>query len=69
MKHANTSKSAPTVKCPRCGKKVVFDAQSPFRPFCSERCRTGDLGAWASERYRIPEQTPPDGMTEPDEKH
>lgn len=50
------------VKCPTCGRDVVFDASSPFRPFCSERCRTRDLGAWASESYRIPEQTPPDGM-------
>lgn len=39
-----------------------YDATSPFRPFCSERCRLIDLGAWASESYRIPEQTPPDGM-------
>lgn len=50
------------VKCPTCGRDVAFDASSPFRPFCSERCRTRDLGAWASESYRIPEQTPPDGM-------
>lgn len=50
------------VKCPTCGRYVPFDARSPFRPFCSERCRTRDLGAWASESYRIPEQTPPDGM-------
>jgi endogenous inhibitor of DNA gyrase (YacG/DUF329 family) len=27
---------------------------NPDRPFCSERCRLIDLGAWASERYRIP---------------
>ena len=26
---------------------------SKYRPFCSERCKTRDLGAWASEEYRI----------------
>lgn len=41
------------VKCPTCGKAVVWDATSPYRPFCSERCKTTDLGAWAAERYRI----------------
>ncbi len=42
-----------TVDCPTCGRKVEFVASSRWRPFCSERCRTVDLGAWASERYRI----------------
>jgi len=27
--------------------------ESPFRPFCSERCRMVDLGAWATEQYRV----------------
>jgi hypothetical protein len=27
---------------------------NPFRPFCSERCRLRDLGAWSAEAYRIP---------------
>lgn len=31
-----------------------------WRPFCSERCRQIDLGAWASERYRVPAK-PGDG--------
>ncbi|HCX33295.1 MAG TPA: DNA gyrase inhibitor YacG [Rhodocyclaceae bacterium] len=44
------------VSCPACGKPVTWSAQSPFRPFCSERCRIVDLGAWASERYRVAEQ-------------
>jgi endogenous inhibitor of DNA gyrase (YacG/DUF329 family) len=26
-----------------------------WRPFCSERCRTIDLGNWAAETYRVPE--------------
>ena len=44
------------VKCPSCGTSVEWKFDSPFRPFCSERCKNVDLGAWASERYAIPEQ-------------
>ena len=29
-------------------------ADPAWRPFCSERCKTIDLGDWASERYRVP---------------
>jgi endogenous inhibitor of DNA gyrase (YacG/DUF329 family) len=32
---------------------VPWSAASPFRPFCSERCKLIDLGAWADERYRV----------------
>ena len=60
---SGSTQKTPLVPCPTCGRNVRFDASSPFRPFCSERCRLIDLGAWASENYRIPEQTPPDGMT------
>lgn len=42
------------VNCPHCGKGVVWDGSNPYRPFCSERCKIIDLGAWASETYRIP---------------
>ena len=42
-----------TVPCPRCGKQVAWDPENPFRPFCSERCKTVDLGAWATEQYRV----------------
>jgi uncharacterized protein len=42
------------VSCPQCGASVVWDAANPFRPFCSERCKMIDLGAWATESYRIP---------------
>ncbi|MFZ5509607.1 MAG: DNA gyrase inhibitor YacG [Pseudomonadota bacterium] len=45
-----------TVACPTCGKPVEWGPQSPFRPFCSERCKKIDLGAWAAEEYRVPEQ-------------
>ncbi len=41
------------VQCPTCGDEVAWSPASPFRPFCSERCKNADLGAWASERYTI----------------
>ena len=44
----------PRVACPTCGKSVEWGPQSRWRPFCSERCKTIDLGAWASEKYRVP---------------
>ncbi len=43
-----------TVPCPRCGALAPYSPENRWRPFCSERCRTIDLGAWASESYRIP---------------
>jgi endogenous inhibitor of DNA gyrase (YacG/DUF329 family) len=48
--------SAHVVACPQCGKPVEWDPTNRFRPFCSERCRVIDLGAWATENYRIPVQ-------------
>ena len=32
---------------------------APMGPFCSERCRMIDLGAWASEDYRVPDAVSP----------
>lgn len=46
--------SVTTVACPTCGKLVEWGEQSPSRPFCSERCKLIDLGAWASEEHAIP---------------
>ena len=42
------------VSCPQCGAPVAWGSESRYRPFCSERCRMIDLGAWASESYRVP---------------
>lgn len=44
------------VKCPRCGKEIEYEGNE-FRPFCSERCKLIDFGAWASEEYNIPSET------------
>ena len=46
--------SARRVSCPTCGKSVEWAEGNAHRPFCSERCKTVDLGAWAAERYRVP---------------
>ena len=59
-----------TVNCPQCGKAVVWDQTNPYRPFCSERCKMIDLGAWATESYRVPvadnnEEPDSDGADEP----
>jgi uncharacterized protein len=43
------------VKCPTCRKETPWD-DNPHRPFCSDRCKTIDLGAWVEERYRIPSE-------------
>lgn len=48
------------VPCPQCGKPVEWTPASRWRPFCSERCRTIDLGAWATGAYRIPADEAPD---------
>lgn len=44
---------ATQVDCPHCGRRTEFGPRNPWRPFCSERCKTGDLGAWASNAYVI----------------
>jgi len=51
---------ATTVDCPTCGKKVDWIEANKFRPFCSERCKKIDLGAWAEEKYVIPGALPVD---------
>lgn len=43
----------PVQRCPRCGRETAYDRHSAFRPFCSERCRLLDLGAWAGEEHVI----------------
>ncbi|NJN39577.1 MAG: DNA gyrase inhibitor YacG [Gammaproteobacteria bacterium] len=43
-----------TVACPNCGARVEWQPENRYRPFCSERCRMADLGAWANEQYRVP---------------
>ena len=42
------------VKCPTCQTEVIWNSESKFRPFCSDRCKLIDLGDWASEKHAIP---------------
>ncbi|MGI4858811.1 MAG: DNA gyrase inhibitor YacG [Janthinobacterium lividum] len=56
-----------TVKCPTCGKPVVWTEASRFRPFCSDRCKQIDLGAWAAEKFAIRSDTQ-DGDSDDAEK-
>lgn len=55
-----TGDAARIVTCPTCRGPSAYGATNPWRPFCSERCRSVDLGAWASERFRVPAENPPD---------
>jgi len=45
-------KRALKLRCPIC-KKPVKSAAPDF-PFCSDRCRSIDLGKWATGAYVIP---------------
>lgn len=58
------SKKPLIVACPTCKKSVEWGEASPFRPFCSDRCRLIDLGAWADESYKVPvvEEDPMSGL-------
>ena len=41
------------VACPTCGQPAEYAPSNRWRPFCCERCRSIDLGAWAAESYTI----------------
>ena len=55
------------IPCPVCRKKSEWK-DNPYRPFCSERCKLIDLGAWASEEYIIGGKLNDDAGSEPPEK-
>ena len=55
-----------TVACPSCGVAVPWEPQQRFRPFCSERCKLIDLGAWANEQYRVNTQEQESGNQQPE---
>jgi endogenous inhibitor of DNA gyrase (YacG/DUF329 family) len=42
-----------TVRCPTCKKTVQWLESNASRPFCDIRCKTVDLGAWASDAYVV----------------
>lgn len=56
--------------CPRCKKPIEYSLDNDFRPFCCERCKLIDIGAWADGSYFVP--GPPaeeseDGLNEQDD--
>jgi endogenous inhibitor of DNA gyrase (YacG/DUF329 family) len=44
------------IRCPHCHRPTTWQGNDN-RPFCSDRCRMIDLGAWIEESYRIPDGT------------
>lgn len=60
---ARQTKRKLQLRCPIC-KKPVGKKDEDF-PFCSPRCRTIDLGRWASGAYVIP--TPIEDLEKEDE--
>ena len=55
---------AKTVVCPACKGPSLYALSNPSRPFCSERCKGHDFGAWASESFRLPVDAAPDDEAE-----
>lgn len=55
------------IKCPTCKQKTEWQ-NNPYRPFCSERCRLIDLGAWASGEYLIEGKPDDESGSGPSEK-
>ena len=49
--------AAPRVRCPTCKREVAWTAESTWRPFCSDRCRLIDLGAWFTGERSIAGET------------
>jgi len=56
-----STEPARIVTCPNCKKRMQWSTKNTHRPFCSERCRLIDFGAWVNEEQRIP------GKSEADE--
>jgi len=48
------------VPCPGCRRLCVYGPTNRWRPFCSPRCAGVDLGAWASEAFRVEAAEPAD---------
>ena len=46
-------------RCPNCKAASAAREANPTFPFCSERCRLIDLGAWLTEQHSIPGEPAP----------
>ena len=63
---SNPSIAAKLVPCPTCGGDSVYAASNVYRPFCSNRCKNMDLGAWANEDFRMAPNTPAEDVLDDD---
>lgn len=54
-----------TVVCPTCKKEFKPDSSEAL-PFCSERCRTIDLGRWLGEEHGLPSVPDPEADETPE---
>ena len=61
MSAAASQGAARRIACPACGGPSLYGLENPWRPFCSERCKNHDFGAWASESYRVAATPDPAG--------
>ncbi|MBL4583831.1 MAG: DNA gyrase inhibitor YacG [Pseudomonadales bacterium] len=50
----NNEPSARILPCPTCSKPAAWVTTNNARPFCSDRCKLIDLGAWSSGEHAIP---------------
>ncbi len=57
------------IQCPNCKRPAIYSIENPYRPFCCERCKIIDLGAWADEKFRVPDHTTPAIPTESGENN
>ncbi len=55
---AKNPSSPKTYPCPHCKKATAWQG-NPYKPFCSDRCKLIDLGAWANEEYRVAAEESP----------
>lgn len=55
MSQNNPELPVKVVRCPACAGPSIYAASNPYRPFCCQRCKNQDFGAWASESFKLPE--------------
>ena len=51
----------PVLSCRHCGKLIHYEkiSDAAHFPFCCERCKLLDLGAWLDEEHCIPTREDP----------
>ncbi|HEX5472050.1 MAG TPA: DNA gyrase inhibitor YacG [Lacipirellulaceae bacterium] len=55
------------MRCPICNREFERETSSAL-PFCSERCRTIDLGRWLGESYHLRVIPDPEGDEVPEDQ-